>query len=89
VLGKVFGDNLEKIKGEVRTVTHVIVLMILVAVAVIVGVYLHRRQKRLMAEADVNEQIDSETLAHMPPQADLSTAAPPAAGAGLPPDASA
>jgi membrane protein DedA with SNARE-associated domain len=66
-LGKVFGNNLDKIKGEVRTATHFIVLSILLATLVALGVYFHRRQKRLMADAGVNGQISPEALAHMPP----------------------
>lgn len=68
VLGKFFGHNLDKITSDVRTVTHFIVLAILIGLLVTVGVYLHRRQKRLMAATGVAPDMAPETLAQLPPQ---------------------
>jgi membrane protein DedA with SNARE-associated domain len=85
ILGKVFGSNFDKIKSEVREVTHFIVLAVLLVALAGLGLYLHRRQKRLIADAGLNGKIDAETLAQMPPQADLS-ADPPAAEADAPPE---
>lgn len=70
VLGKVFGNNLDRIKHDVQTVTNTVVLIVLVLGLAAVGIYFHRRQKRLMAAAGVNGEIDARTLAEMPPQAD-------------------
>jgi len=69
VLGKIFGHNLDKITSDVRTVTHFIMLGALIGLLVALGIYFHRRQKRLMAAAGVPEKVDPDTLAHMPPQA--------------------
>jgi uncharacterized membrane protein YdjX (TVP38/TMEM64 family) len=70
ILGKIFGHNLDKITSEVRTVTHFIVLAILVGLLVTAAVYFHRRQKRLMAATGVSPEAPPDTLAHLPPQAE-------------------
>lgn len=70
ILGKIFGHNLDKITSEVRTVTHFIVLAILVGLLVTAAVYFHRRQKRLMAATGVSPEALPDTLAHLPPQAE-------------------
>lgn len=57
-LGKLFGDNLEQIKGEVRSVTHTGVLVVAVIVLIAGGIYCHRRQKKLI----VRESADGEPL---------------------------
>lgn len=49
LLGKVFGEHLEQIQNDVRRVTHYIVLAIILAGLTSLGIYLHRRQKRLLA----------------------------------------
>ena len=67
LLGKFFGDNLEQIKSDVRTVTRLIALGIIVVALVAIGIYLHRRQKTMMASAGVNGEIDAEMLSHLPP----------------------
>ena len=54
------------IQGEVRKATHIIVLALIVAALIILAVYWHRRQKRMMASAGLNG-VDAETLAEMPP----------------------
>ena len=77
VLGKVFGHNLDKIKHEVRTASHFIALAIVLIALGSLGMYLHRRQKRLIAEAEANGQIDANALTQMPPQANLAADPPP------------
>ncbi len=72
LLGDYFGHNLEKIKSDVRAAMHAVLLLILVAALIAGSIYFYRRQKRLVASAAVPEEIDAETLAHMPPVADLS-----------------
>jgi membrane protein DedA with SNARE-associated domain len=87
VLGKLFGHNMDKLKSDVRTATHYIVLALLVAAFVGMGVYLHRRQKRLMADAGGNgPPATPEALAQMPPQADLASDARPVTEADPPRD---
>jgi membrane protein DedA with SNARE-associated domain len=74
VLGRFFGHNMDKLRSEVRTVTHYIVLALLVAAFVGMGVLLHRRQKRLLADAGGDGQpVAPKDLAHLPPQADLAS----------------
>ena len=72
VLGYLFGNNLDKIKHEVRTATHFIVLAIVLVVLGGLGLYLHRRQKRLIADAEANGQVDAQMLAEMPPHGNLA-----------------
>lgn len=67
LLGKFFGDNLEQLVGEVRSVTHTIVLAGAAFVVVVAGLYLHRRQKRLVAQAGLEGRVDARTLAGLPP----------------------
>lgn len=67
VLGKVFGHNLDKLKSEVRTVTHLLVLVILTVGLAAFTIYWHRRQKRMLALAGLDRKIDRETLIDLPP----------------------
>ncbi|MEP0844680.1 MAG: DedA family protein [Phycisphaerae bacterium] len=67
VLGKVFGNSYEKIKSDVRAVTHLLVVVILIGVLIAVGAALHRRQKRLMAAAGVRPDISADALARIDP----------------------
>ncbi len=67
LLGKFFGHNLHQIKSDVRTVTNTIALAILVVGLIAAGVYLHRRQRRMMASAGVDRGTDADTLADLPP----------------------
>lgn len=64
LLGNVFGT---KIVGEVRSVTHIAVMAAAVLALVAGGIYLHRRQKRIVARAGISAHIDADTLAHLPP----------------------
>lgn len=75
ILGRLFGDNMDKLKSDVRTVTHVIVFVILVAALAAFGWYFHRRQKRLMAEVDAQGKAPPEHPGQVPPVADPSLAA--------------
>ena len=63
LLGRFFGYKLEAIKTEVREVTHVIVLCVAVAALIGGGLYLHHRQKVLLAKAhlDNNEILANAT----------------------------
>jgi membrane protein DedA with SNARE-associated domain len=69
-LGKLFGHNIDRIRADVRAVTHVILFAVLIAAMVAAAVYLHRRQKRLMSTAGVEPDIDADKLVQMPPQAE-------------------
>ncbi len=51
VLGSFFGHNIDRLKQDVRTVTHFVSLALLVVGLIGLGVYFHRRQKAYMAEA--------------------------------------
>jgi membrane protein DedA with SNARE-associated domain len=68
ILGNIFGSNLDVIEGRVRTASQSIVLGAVAAMLVALGIFFHRRQKKLMADVRVNGPIDSKTLADMPPQ---------------------
>jgi len=50
VLGSVFGHNIDRLKQDVRTVTHFVSLVLLAAGLIGLGVFFHRRQKAYMAE---------------------------------------
>jgi len=69
VLGMVFGANIEQVKTDVRTTAHAVGLVALVAGLITTGIYLHRRQKRMMASTGVQRRVHRETLAHLPPGA--------------------
>lgn len=64
LLGKFFGM---KIVGEVRSVTHIAVIAASIIAVVAGGIYLHNRQKRIVARAGISEHIDADTFAHLPP----------------------
>jgi membrane protein DedA with SNARE-associated domain len=76
LLGKFFGDNLPELVGEVRSVTHTIILVGAAIVVLAAGLYLHRRQKRLVAKAGLEGQVDARTLAELPPGGDIPQPAP-------------
>jgi membrane protein DedA with SNARE-associated domain len=67
ILGKIFGANFDQLKSDVRMVTNLIGLVVLVVAVAVIALYWHRRQKQLLAEAGPVEPIDAETLAHLPP----------------------
>lgn len=76
-LGKIGGDHLEQVSRDVRKATSIVVLAVILIGLALAGVYLHRRQTRMMEAAGVNAPIDPETLAHMPPQAEPLAGDPP------------
>jgi membrane protein DedA with SNARE-associated domain len=57
LLGNLFGHNLARIKSDVRTAGHALALGVLLMALIATGVYLHRRQKRMMASV-ANGQPD-------------------------------
>lgn len=63
ILGKVFGDSYERIKGDVRTATHGIVVAIIVFGLIVGGIALHRRQKRLVADLDAGSRAPQQNPA--------------------------
>lgn len=67
VLGKVFGDNLAMIQSEVRKVTHIVAVVLVIVGLICFGLYWHRRQKRMLAGAGLNGQINIDALVHAPP----------------------
>ncbi|HOA72843.1 MAG TPA: DedA family protein [Phycisphaerae bacterium] len=67
MLGKFFGNSLEQIKRDVRVASHSMLLLIAVALLIGAGVWLHRRQKRLMDTSNVPRGIDKHELASMIP----------------------
>jgi membrane protein DedA with SNARE-associated domain len=66
ILGNVFGGSLDHVKHEVRVVSHTLALVAIVAAVIIGGIWLHRRQKRLIASEPVPD-VTPEDLAHMEP----------------------
>ncbi len=68
VLGKVFGHNLNQLKSDVQSVIHLVASGILIVGLIAGGIYLLRRQKRMMAATGIDRTIDAQTLAHMPPE---------------------
>lgn len=73
LLGRYFGHNLDRIQRDVRVVSHALVLAAVVGVLVIIGVYLHRRQRAIMQDTGVPEEVPPEVLPHVPP-GDAATA---------------
>jgi len=73
LLGYFFGM---KIVGDVRLITHIAVISVAVTALIAGGLYLHNRQKRIVAKAGLSERIDAETFAHLPPGGD-TTCPPP------------
>lgn len=66
VLGRVFGGSLEQIKSDVRTATHAVGVAVLIAAVVGGGIWLHRRQKRLMAETHL-PPVQADDLVNIAP----------------------
>lgn len=60
VLGYLFGGHLEELKRGVRDVTHMLGLGAAVVAIVALGIYLHRRQKRLMNNGGSHQTNDSQ-----------------------------
>jgi membrane protein DedA with SNARE-associated domain len=67
MLGKVFGGSLDQIKSDVRLATHAFAVILIALGLVCGGLYLHRRQRRLMETADVPSKIERAELAGLPP----------------------
>lgn len=67
ILGKLAGENVQAIAGEMRQITHAIVMVIAVATILVAVFYWHWRQKRIVARAGINPDIDMKTFADLPP----------------------
>jgi len=65
LLGRAFGQHLDVVKGGVRTVTHVVVVAVALAVVVAAGIYLHGKQKRLTTRLQMQSGADEKTLASL------------------------
>lgn len=85
LLGTFFGHNLDQIRSEVRAVTHMIAGGILLVALVAAGIYVYRRQRRMMASAGVHRGIDAEARADSPPGEDLLQFEPGAPATESPP----
>ena len=70
LLGKYFGHNLDRIQTDVRFAMHMLAMGAIVAALIAGAIYLYRRQRGLVASVGVPEEIDPETLAHLPPAAE-------------------
>ena len=66
LLGRLFGGSLEQIKRDVRLASHGIGLAVAVLALVAVGLYLHRRQTRMLPNADVPPHLAPEELEDIP-----------------------
>jgi membrane protein DedA with SNARE-associated domain len=71
MIGQFFGHSYEQLERDVRTVSHLMLLGAAMVGLVVLLVYVHRRQRRLMASAAVTAKIDAETLAKLPPGGEL------------------
>lgn len=67
ILGAVFGGSLDTIKNDVRVATHTIAAVVIVLALIAGGIWLHRRQTRLIGSEPIPE-VDLEDLANLPPQ---------------------
>lgn len=67
LLGNFFGMQIQQ---EVRHVTHLLLALLGLVALAGVGLYVIRRQRWLMAEVEVSEDVDAEVLAHLPPAAE-------------------
>lgn len=67
LLGKFFGGSLDQIQRDVRIASHGMVAVLIVIALVAAGIWLHRRQRRLMASSRAPREIEPEELAKMPP----------------------
>ncbi len=67
LLGRYFGHNLDRIQEDVRTASHLIILLVGVSAFIAAAVYFHRRQKGMMQEAGVDDNVPPQALPHLPP----------------------
>jgi membrane protein DedA with SNARE-associated domain len=67
ILGAVFGGSLDTITHDVRVATHTIAAIIIVLALIAGGIWLHRRQTRLIGPEPLPE-VGLEDLAKLPPQ---------------------
>lgn len=67
LLGNFFGHNIDQLRGDVRTATHLLALIIIVSAAVVTVVFMYRRQRRLMDSAGLDEKLDEAALSEMAP----------------------
>jgi membrane protein DedA with SNARE-associated domain len=59
LLGNYFGHNIEQIKRDVRTASHLILFTVLVIILIVFVITLYRRQRRLLASV---EEFDARTV---------------------------
>jgi membrane protein DedA with SNARE-associated domain len=74
-LGMFFGDSIEKISRDIRVASHTLLLLLTVAALVAAFVWVHRRQKRLIATANIPRDVKPQELIQVPnrsPQFDAS-----------------
>lgn len=74
ILGKFFGNSLEQIKRDIRIASHSMGLLLVLIVLVAGAIWLHRRQRRLIATAHSPKDIRPQELAQMPPHPGLGGA---------------
>ncbi len=67
LLGYVFGGSLEEIKRDVRTAYHTLAIVLILAAVIGGGIYLHRRQRKLMATTHLPPEAENKPLAELPP----------------------
>lgn len=85
-LGMFFGDSIERISRDIRVASHTLLLLATISALIAGAVWARRRQKRLIAAADVPQSVRPEellqVLAH-PPRKSRDTAAGDSPTAGV------
>ena len=76
LFGKFFGHNINQLKSDVQSVTNLVALGILIAGLIMIGIYLLRRQKRMMVSTGIDRNINGRTLAQMPPEGKITVPNP-------------
>ena len=77
LLGMLFGNHIEEIRGGFRTATHVAVLVAAGALLFIGGLYLHRRRRYLAAKVQQEGGFDAAVVEHVVSTAVSDTTANP------------
>jgi membrane protein DedA with SNARE-associated domain len=65
-LGMFFGESIEKISRDIAVASHTLLLLVSVAALIAAFVWVHRRQKRLIATANIPPDIDPQELVQVP-----------------------
>lgn len=87
ILGEFFGNSLEQIKRDIRIATHSMGLVLVVIALIAGGIWLHRRQRRLMAATGSPRDMGSGDPGQAPGRPAASRPRPDALdGAGCPPE---